>query len=48
VLLAATFETIDLVELLVMFAVLAGLVALVIFYRPDGRSRSGRNEPDTE
>jgi len=37
VVLAATFETIDLVELLVLLGVPVAVIAFAIFYRPNRR-----------
>jgi hypothetical protein len=47
VVLAATFETIDLVEILVLLGVPVVLLALAIFYRPSRRPRPSGDEPDT-
>jgi hypothetical protein len=47
VVLAATFETVDLVELLVLLGVPIALLAIAVFYRPNRRSRSSGNDPDT-
>jgi hypothetical protein len=47
VVVAATFETVDLVELLVLVGVPVAVIAIAIFYRPNRGSRSSKNEPDT-
>jgi hypothetical protein len=47
VVLAATFELVDLVEILVVLALPAALIAAAIFFRGDRKSGSSETEPDT-